>query len=678
MATNPVLSFLDTAGNDITSGYEQLAKILTQQAKQAPTRQKENGGVLPFLQNTVNTVGKAVGSQPIVSNPLSIPGVIPNAPTTSQVVNAISPQSPLNPILSGKATGQQQLTAGLGLINPEEDAEASAGQQVNDESIYGKPGAVKVYTDPAINGADIEANAQKAVDNIPGVTANQKYQNLGDRKLPNGQIVKGRMSTLQDQIDAEIDADPKQVPSATLRSNYMDSINHLIAPEGTTPIEAEKQGLVTQDQANMYADNFIRQAQLKAGVEPSIDPSTATTSYNLGDIFKMKQQENGMVSPLLTKRANGGNLTPNEQLRIAGRDAYDKTITDTKPSLKNLTLEQSGLYNGLDSLNKARIKEDNAPAKGNAFTNFVKGHKLLTTVAGASVPTIGGALIGAGSYLSGSGGNPPSIKFQGSNYNDNGKGQITLPDPNTISSTPTPSKIPNDSNIYVHGVMPYQVNQAQQQAASAQQALQANPYNPTLKLNAKNAQHNYDRLNGLMNVDLANYQKTHPTNDTMVDNKKADGQNIEKVVNLLGSGALPKDQLGALTNQITSESAAQAHNSKYAELVSRVQQLENNGVILQGTIARGMTENEAKTKLVGALQTYYTKLALYEKNYRLTPDYTSPGANLIHSQVNAINTGSPKLDSIITPTPQPDQPNPTPNLFQRLSNASAQGQLLSQ
>ena len=306
------------------------------------------------------------------------------------------------------------------------------------EGLNGKPGAVKVYlkADDNTNAAQRENNAQNAVDNIPGVTANQKYQNIGTRYDANGNAIPGRISAIQDLINAKTAANPTSITSATLRSNYMDSIKHLVAPEGTTAPEAAQLGLVTQDQANLYADNYIRQVELKAGVRPEIDPSTSTKIYTLSDIAKMKQAENELNAPLLAKRYNGGNLSAPEQFRLAGRDAYDKTITDADGDLKNLTMEQSGLHDAMPSLDAARRQEDNEAAQAlkTKQGGMSKAKGALGKIAAIGIPVAGvaTAALAAGLSNSGQGYSPAENASQNPigqepNGNDSNNTQGVLP-----------------------------------------------------------------------------------------------------------------------------------------------------------------------------------------------------------------------------------------------------------
>lgn len=257
---------------------------------------------------------------------------------------------------------------------PEIQPSNSSLPEIKNPTNTGKPGSIKITLPADINGAAKEVIAQKAVDNIPGTTATEKYTNL-----------QPRLKQLDQGIKAFNASNPIDVPVQNLRANYVDQVKHLIAPTGTLSGEAERMGMVTQDQADMMADNFIRQVELKAGINPPIDMANAQATLPIDQITAMKKAANEINGPLLDKRYAGNGLTPAEQIQIASRDALDKTISVVQPNIKQMSLEQSGIYDSVPSLNKARLTEmkslsDNPPPS--TLQKIIKTAKWPLTVAG--------------------------------------------------------------------------------------------------------------------------------------------------------------------------------------------------------------------------------------------------------------------------------------------------------
>ena len=237
------------------------------------------------------------------------------------------------------------------------------------------------------------------------------------------------MDELSQQIKSYNASNPVSVTQSELGENYMSKIKHLIAPEGTSAKEALDQGLITQEQANIYKNNFLRQTELKAGIKPSIDPSTSEAVYNIDDLTAMKKQANDLQDPLLSKRANGTSLSGREQVEIAGRDALDQTIINKQPQVKNFTLEQSGLYDAKKPLAKAVNQEyETAQKKPLSFLEKIKSQNPLLSAAEATVA--GGGIINAAKSVL------PSLEAAGG---------ATL---NAVS------KIPNQFGYYKEGQSP--------------------------------------------------------------------------------------------------------------------------------------------------------------------------------------------------------------------------------
>ena len=213
----------------------------------------------------------------------------------------------------------------------------------------GKPGSVHVYlnTDSAY-GAEQGANAQAAVDNIPGATATDKYINIP-----------ARIAELGDQKNALAAADTSPIPSSVLRNNYMEELKPFTVPDGTVPGKDE----MTQSQANKMVDNQMTKSYAKSGVRPNIDPATTQSTNSVTDIASMKDTANIDNQKLLARRGNGTPLSATDQQTLAWRDALQKTLQDEAPNVAKVTKEQSGLYDAAGSLEKQKEADYQAAAK---------------------------------------------------------------------------------------------------------------------------------------------------------------------------------------------------------------------------------------------------------------------------------------------------------------------------
>ncbi len=215
---------------------------------------------------------------------------------------------------------------------------------VRGEKEIGKPGAIHINTDGSIDTAQKQTNAQKAVDNIPGTTATDKFNNLNNR-----------MTEISNQIDSYNKANPITIPESAIKSKILDQVKPYIAPRGMQPAEAQINGFITEEQANIIADDTIRQLKKGAGIE-AITPNTQY-DIPIGDVFNMKTSFNKIYGGLLDKRYSGGNLTTGQQVQLAARDGLDQAISEYQPKIKDLTLEQSGLYNSQGQLAKMANSE---------------------------------------------------------------------------------------------------------------------------------------------------------------------------------------------------------------------------------------------------------------------------------------------------------------------------------
>lgn len=738
MATNPIMDFLNTAGNDISGGYQQLAKVLTQQVKQAPTRTKENGGVLPFLQKAGNVVGKAVGDQPSINNPL--PGILPNAPTNAQVVNTFSPQSPLNPILSGTAAGQDQLNAILGVVNPEEGGALNAEDKVMTEAQLGrmtkdnptgkspvqgldlskkygvyapaKEQAVQNTLNTQVKGTSPEEVANdlspaigrlgKQIDQIVGDTTSTEskaypngvtYQNLADDMQAKAQS-QGLMKTAEGRaavnkgiaqqinyISSNADAINGNTPSS--QTSAAPVFNDDLSPAtlkgtpSTNQTQFRRMGGTPAGQPG--PKGYLKELPAKGATPPdlSAQPNSALNP-NAEDLIIKASQPLDMPTlrneymaanednAALLKRRNSVNakpLTDTESAQLLYRDSLGDAISTTNPNVKDLITKQSHIYDAAPDVFKARSDYRNQQAQQQT-NNSNKPNPLGGILKGAfgtplhAIETLGaaGILIGT-AYTAG-------LQFsQSKNYNLDGE-NITLPGMEKITD---PSGKTLDTN---------QMGQYKTQYSALNQQLQGLEGSNALNTPAGRAAYNQvqdkiDNLNktyGTFGPVLQKYTQIDEQNKQLLDAKAAlKNANPQwfQAYQFLG----PK-LAGAMRSVIPG----------YASFAQQINNLKSYGVnpdIILGASdpqsANAAINQQIKSN-VDDMKTY-----LKDSGFRVG---ASPSSNLLHGSVSAanqsINTGSSKLDAVLSPTPQPPSASPTPNLFQQLSNASAHEQLLSQ
>lgn len=232
----------------------------------------------------------------------------------------------------------------------------------------GRAGVIRVPFQEDANGALKQANSQAAIDDLPGNNAIQKYQSMNKQ-----------LGDLDKQIKVFNAAHPVSVSGDDVRNTYLKQMQPLMAAPGTSEIDAQKMGMITPDKAEFMADNYIRQMQLAAGLDITMDPSTQTGTYTIDQITDMKKAANGLNKGLLSARAAGNNLTPEQKMQLANVDTLDGVIKQYQPAIKDLSMEQSGLYYGLDALTKAANEEaKNLPANlaekaGNILKNPLFG-----------------------------------------------------------------------------------------------------------------------------------------------------------------------------------------------------------------------------------------------------------------------------------------------------------------
>lgn len=317
-------------------------------------------GASQDLVNAANTIGKYIGNQPIYqtgipNTPLSIKG--PTVAQTDQAINQSIPEAgnEANPLLTGSTkTPEDTFYAALGLVAPfyggEEGMKTGDSENIEEAPPIAEASSIKspvrVTLKPSVYGAGHEAEVQKTVDTeVPGNTAIEKYNNL-----------EPTMSKLGDQIQTELDNNPKQVKLSQIKNDYMDNLKDQLRTGNLTSASAQKE---IDGYLNDLTSHSNQQNIPKGQVEQTV---TQPASISTSDLFKLKQKVNQDYQGVATKIERGTPLTDREKVISAGRKTLDDTIASEHPKIKQATIKQSHLYDAADSIFKARETEiKNAP-----------------------------------------------------------------------------------------------------------------------------------------------------------------------------------------------------------------------------------------------------------------------------------------------------------------------------
>lgn len=96
------------------------------------------------------------------------------------------------------------------------------------------------------------------------------------------------------------------------------------------------------------------------------------------DLFNAKQKLNDIRTRIKAKADKGTALTPKEEALMASRDALDGVITQYYPEVKDLTTQQSHLFDAAPSLSSARFNPPTLRVMGNSIPAQVsiKGQQI--------------------------------------------------------------------------------------------------------------------------------------------------------------------------------------------------------------------------------------------------------------------------------------------------------------
>lgn len=486
---------------------------------------------------------------------------------------------------------------------------------------------VRVVLKPSVYGAGREQAVQNTVDTlVPGTTATEKYANL-----------EPTMSGLGDKITSIMQQNPKSAP--------LDGENGIMADFDKN---LQNEGVyrttdTPRDQVQKTARNYITDLNNEAS-----QGNTVLNANQISDtsLQKIKQQVNQDAQSVFKKIDNGTSLTDKDKVILAARQTLDDAISNLHPEVKDLTTQQSHLYDAADSLFKAReaeIKAANTPQPSfvKKATNYVAGSPLRL-LESAGVGLTGAGVIYAYNLAHSK---PKTYNFT--------SGDVTLPGLADIT-TNTGSSLQDAAANYSKQIQ----NINDQEKAIALNVQLGIPSAKAQQAQLENQRNTVETQFGQVKPLFDQYQKT--------DQAIAGLQQAQALV----KNANPQwfQAFGPAGSQFTAIRAATVPG--YAAFRQQVNDLAKFGID-PSAILNAASPDAANAAINQAVNSQIISLkatikgsggSLNDEKQQLT------GKDVINAQSNAINTGSSALNAVLTPTPTqaPASPTPTPDNFQRL------------
>jgi len=212
------------------------------------------------------------------------------------------------------------VTKGVGkALNP---TVAKAGEFIEDQGTAMRQGVSKIYMPADIYGAGKEAAVANTLDKrgLFG-SAQAKYEKL--------QPV---MEKIGGEIADQLDAKPVPIEKSMVDLAFKEKVASTLRTSDLSTPQAQKM-------MNKYLSDLS---------DVPVDEMTSR------DLFGLKRVVNGDTTQIYEKLSRGTPLTPKEQVILAFRNTLDDVIGQTNPEVKQLTIEQSHLYDAADSLNRSR------------------------------------------------------------------------------------------------------------------------------------------------------------------------------------------------------------------------------------------------------------------------------------------------------------------------------------
>lgn len=167
---------------------------------------------------------------------------------------------------------------------------------------------------------------------------NQTLNELNIKGSPQQQYTQLQpvMSKLEDTIHQNLNANPKTVTKDQIRDDIIRNLKQELPERTVTDTQAKKA-------INTYLGDIYGQ---------SLGETISTK-----DLFAKKQAINSSYQRIQKKINMGASLTPKEEVTVVVRKAIDDIIAEKHPAVKEMTLQQSRLFDAADSLYKQRSNQ---------------------------------------------------------------------------------------------------------------------------------------------------------------------------------------------------------------------------------------------------------------------------------------------------------------------------------
>ena len=179
---------------------------------------------------------------------------------------------------------------------------------------------------------------------------NQRLNNMGIKGSPRQQYaqLQPKMEEISGKIDNYLQTNSKPIPVKDIRNAFDANLEEQIRTKSLNSkvAQAEAKGYV----ADLYKQTFGK---------------TLTDEIQTSDLFTLKKKINQDYKSVQKKIDNGTSLTDREKVIAVSRKVVDDIITGEHPEIKEMTLDQSALYDATESLYKGRTKKPTLRLFGN-------------------------------------------------------------------------------------------------------------------------------------------------------------------------------------------------------------------------------------------------------------------------------------------------------------------------
>lgn len=266
--------------------------------------------------------------------------------------------------------GLSAIGEGIGLLKAKKAAGNAGKNALTKSGEEIEQGIRQIKVKPSVGGAQQEQRINQVLDDldIKG-TPQQQYTQL-----------QPKMNELEGKIRPMLQQNSQSFAPAKVQSDILDVL--------------DKQGLLVGNKAKATANQALN--DVMSDVVNKGQKGVLTSE----DLFDVKQKLNTIGQRLSDKVEKGIAISPEDEVLLASRDALDNVISAYHPEVKDLTMQQSALFDAAKPLSAARNNPPTLRAAGFSIPANVtiKGQQL----AGGALQTAGNVLQG-GTTIGGAG-----------------------------------------------------------------------------------------------------------------------------------------------------------------------------------------------------------------------------------------------------------------------------------